>query len=61
MRPRASHLLAGGAFLLGCARGSASPMTSDAGFHLLRAGNVLLTGSLDAYRVAPGGEHAPLL
>lgn len=60
-RPRPGHLLAAGAFVLGCARGAASPMTSDAGFHLLRAGNSLLTGSLDAYRVAPGGEHAPLL
>lgn len=61
IRPRAEHLFAGAAFVLACVRGSGAPMTSDAGYHLLRAGNSLLTVSLHAYAAPPGGDHAPLL
>lgn len=36
-------------------------MTSDAGYHLLRVGNEILTGSLHAFAVGAGGLHGPLL
>ncbi len=46
---------------VGILRGLGSPMTSDVGFHLVRAGNSLLRLSLDAWTVPPGGTHAPPL
>ena len=42
-------------------RGAGLPMTSDIAFHLIRAGNSLLRGSLDGWSLPPGGVHAPLL
>ncbi|HMB71072.1 MAG TPA: hypothetical protein VKU85_17300, partial [bacterium] len=57
----ADILLAVAAFVLGATRGLSLPMTSDAGFHLVRAGNGLLSASLEGFRTAPGGLHAPLL
>ncbi len=60
--PRApGAVLAGAAAIVGLLRGIGSPMTSDEGFHLVRAGNSLLRGSLDAWIVPPGGTNAPPL
>lgn len=49
------------AFALGVTRGSGLPMTSDTAFHLVRAGNSFLRGSLDGWSLPPGGTHAPWL
>lgn len=60
-RPRPAHVLVVAALVAGVVRGLQLPMTSDAGYHLLRAGNELLTMSLGAYAGPPGGDHAPIL
>jgi hypothetical protein len=53
--------LAGAVFVVAFARAWSQPAATDASFHLLRAGDSLLRGSLQAYAVPPGGEGAPPL